>query len=184
MGANKALLLFHGRPLIERVIDRLNPIADEVLVTCNSQEPLSSLRWPVFMDRKEGRGALEGLFTALSVSRGQYVAVAACDLPFASRKLMAHQYAVIQSGGMDVVVPGTPKGLEPLHAVYRRQTCLPIVEQMLDEGHFRISTLFGQVRTCILNQDQINAVDPDPRIFFNVNTPDDFQRAVELAESD
>ena len=32
MGEDKALKLFLGRPLIQRVIERLTPIADEVIV--------------------------------------------------------------------------------------------------------------------------------------------------------
>ena len=33
MGEDKALKSFLGRPLIQRVVDRLSPVADELIVT-------------------------------------------------------------------------------------------------------------------------------------------------------
>ncbi len=38
MGEDKALKPFLGHPLIERVIERLRPIADEIIVTTNHPE--------------------------------------------------------------------------------------------------------------------------------------------------
>ena len=60
MGQDKALKLFLGRPLIQRVIERLQPIADELLVTTNHPEDYAFLNLPLFTDLKPGRGALGG----------------------------------------------------------------------------------------------------------------------------
>src|SRR6476620_7756212 len=66
MGEDKALKTFLGRPLIQRVIDRLSPIADELILTTNQPDPYTFLDIPLFADIKPGRGALGGLYTAFA----------------------------------------------------------------------------------------------------------------------
>jgi molybdopterin-guanine dinucleotide biosynthesis protein A len=41
MGEDKALKTFLGRPLIQRVIDRLKLIADEMIITTNHPQELN-----------------------------------------------------------------------------------------------------------------------------------------------
>src|SRR5512147_3255637 len=84
MGEDKALKTFLGRPLIQRVIDRLSPIADEIILTTNHPEEYTFLDLPLFSDLKPGRGALGGLYTAIASATNPFVAVVACDMPFAS----------------------------------------------------------------------------------------------------
>jgi 2-C-methyl-D-erythritol 4-phosphate cytidylyltransferase len=57
MGEDKALKTFLGRPLIQRVVDRLSSIADEMIVTTNRPEEYAFLKLPLFPDLKPGRGA-------------------------------------------------------------------------------------------------------------------------------
>ncbi|MFL7867205.1 MAG: molybdenum cofactor guanylyltransferase, partial [Anaerolineales bacterium] len=56
MGRDKALMPFLGRPLIQRVVDRLSPIADEIIVTTNNPDDYRFLGLPLFPDLKPGRG--------------------------------------------------------------------------------------------------------------------------------
>src|SRR5687767_9764343 len=88
MGEDKALKTFLGRPLIQRVIDRLASIADEMIVTTNRPEDYAFLNVPLFPDLKPGRGALGGLYTAIASAKHPLVAVVACDMPFASANLL------------------------------------------------------------------------------------------------
>ena len=66
MGEDKALKTFLGRPLIQRVIERLSPIADELIVTTNRPEDYTFLDLRLIPDLKPGRGALGGLYTAIA----------------------------------------------------------------------------------------------------------------------
>ena len=65
MGEDKALKAFLGRPLIQRVVERLAPIAEEVIVTTNNPDDYRFLGLPLFPDLKPGRGALGGLYLSL-----------------------------------------------------------------------------------------------------------------------
>src|SRR5512145_1418479 len=106
MGEDKALKTFLGRPLIQRVVDRLSSIADEVIVTTNRPEDYAFLNLPLFPDLKPGRGALGGLYTAIASAKYPIVAVVACDMPFASASLLEAASKLLVDEDADVVIPG------------------------------------------------------------------------------
>src|SRR4030066_1674849 len=120
MGADKAILPFLGQPLILRPLNRLAGIADEVLVTSNHPESCRFLGLTPTPDLLPGYGALGGLYTALSAARYPYVAVVACDMPFASLEIFAIELVLLPETWADAVIPCSETGTEPFHAVYRR----------------------------------------------------------------
>ncbi len=181
MGEDKALKLFLGRPLIQRVIERLQPIADELLVTTNHPEDYAFLNQPLFTDLKAGRGALGGLYTALFSAKHTNVAVAACDMPFANAELFTVASEIMVNEKADVVIAKTEAGYEPLHAVYRRETCLPVIEAALDSGQWRVTGWLPQVKTRLLTPNEIKRYDPSGLAFLNINTPEEFARAEQRA---
>lgn len=177
MGRDKALMPFLGRPLIQRVLDRLTPIADEVLVTTNSPDDYRFLDLPLFRDLKPGRGALGGLYTALSSATCEVVAVVACDMPFASASLIEAANRLLIQEGADVVIPDSGDGLEPLHAIYRRETCLPAIKSAIDADKWRLISWFPEVKVHILQPEEIRTYDPSGLAFWNLNTPEEFSEA-------
>ncbi len=177
MGRDKALMPFLGRPLIQQVIERLTPIADEVLVTTNRPEDYRFLKLPLFRDLKPGRGALGGLYTALSSATCGAVAVVACDMPFASRALIETASRLLVEEDADVVIPDSGGGLEPLHAVYRREVCLPVIESAIEADKWRLISWFPGVKVRILPPDEIRLHDPLGLAFWNLNTPEEFSEA-------
>lgn len=184
MGQDKALMPFLGRPLIQRVIDRLSPIADEVIVTTNNPDDYRFLGLPLFPDLKPGRGALGGLYTALSSANGDVVAVVACDMPFVSTTLIETAHRLIVEEGADVVIPDSGGGLEPMHAVYRRKTCLPAIESAIEADKWRLISWFPQVKVHILQPEEIQVHDPSGLAFWNLNTPEEFAEAEETARQE
>jgi len=184
MGQDKALMHFLGRPLIQRVVERLAPIADEVIVTTNHPEDYRFLSLPLFPDLKPGRGALGGLYTALSSATGESVAVVACDMPFASIALIEAANRLLVEGEADVVIPDSGGGLEPMHAVYRRETCLPAIESAIAADKWRLISWFPQVKVLILQPDEVKRYDPTGLAFWNLNTPEEFVEAEETAKQE
>ena len=181
MGADKARLPFLGRTLIERVIERVRPLADEIVVTTNHPEDYGYLGLPLFPDLEPGRGALGGFYTALQAASQPRVAMVACDMPFTSALLLAAECDLLTSLGVDVVIPSSGEGLEPLQAVYRRETCLPTVREAMRAGEWKLISWFDQVRVHTLTVEQVKQIDPDDRIFMNVNTREDLERAEKMA---
>ena len=91
MGQDKALLPFLGKPMISRVMARLAPIAEEMLVTTNHPEDYSFLDIPLFSDLNPGHGALGGLYTALSVASHAQAATGVDANAFAANNFAAFE---------------------------------------------------------------------------------------------
>ncbi|OGN80409.1 MAG: hypothetical protein A2X26_13995 [Chloroflexi bacterium GWC2_49_37] len=181
MGSDKGLLPFLGQTLIQRVIERLAPLADEVLVTTNHPQNYRFLNVPLFPDLEPGRGALGGLYTALQSASHPLVAVVACDMPFASRELFTYQCDVLVEQALDVVIPSSLEGLEPLHAVYRRETCLPAVRAALQQEEWKLISWFPNVKVHAVPLEEVTRFDLHGHVFMNVNTPADLQQAEAVA---
>jgi molybdopterin-guanine dinucleotide biosynthesis protein A len=182
MGEDKALKLFLGRPLIQRVVDRLAPIADELIVTTNRPEDYQFLSLRLCPDLKPGRGALGGLYTAIASATQPLVAVVACDMPFASPTFLEEACRRMIQEQADVVIAKSDEGFEPIHAVYRRVTCLPAIEAAIQADQWKVIAWFPQVRVRVLTSAELRQLDPDGLAFWNVNTPEEFIQAEQRAQ--
>lgn len=182
MGQDKALLPFFEEPLIQRVLDRVRPIADEILVTTNQPDSYQFLDVPLYTDLVPRRGALGGLFTALRAASHPLVAVLACDMPFVNATLLTAERVILQTTLSDVVIPQTIEGLEPFHAIYRKEVCLPAVQSAMKNNHWRVDAWFDQVKLYCLTSSMIEQYDPEMLSFFNINTPEDLKEAIQIEE--
>ena len=124
MGQSKALVPFAGRPLICRLVERLSPVADEFIITTNEGDKLAFLHelYPdvhinLVPDLHDYRGALPGIHTALEAASNPFVAIVACDMVFASARLIVAESLAMKESGADLVVPVNKHGYEPFHAL-------------------------------------------------------------------
>lgn len=180
MGRSKATVPFAGRPLICRLVERLAPVADDLVITTNEPENLAFLHseYPqlgiqLVRDVFDYRGALPGLYTALRAARNPFVAVVACDMVFASSSLVAAEAIALKESGADAVVPVNKHGFEPFHAIYRRMECLPAIREALDRGEKRAQGFFDQVNILEFPQSKVLEAEPMGGCFINANTPDE-----------
>jgi molybdopterin-guanine dinucleotide biosynthesis protein A len=184
MGRDKGLLPFLGRTLIERILANLSPLADEWIVVTNHPERYRFLNLPLVSDVYPGRGALGGVYTALQFASQPLVAVVACDMPFANADLFSAEVDILRKDtGVDAAIPQNLQGLEPFHAVYRRETCLPAAKAALDGGLWRVDSWYSQVSLRLLPVTEVQKYDPDLLAFQNINTPDDLLHAEQVAAS-
>lgn len=182
MGTDKALVPFQGQPLISRIITRILPIADEILITTNHPENYTFLSYPLVKDVFPGRGALGGVYTALSAAKQPLVALIACDMPFINSRLLEAQETEILSNNADLVIPRIEGGLEPFHAVYDRENCLPHILQSIKDDLWRVDSWFPKVKVHYFEEALILKYDPNKLSFWNVNTPQELEKAIKLAE--
>jgi molybdopterin-guanine dinucleotide biosynthesis protein A len=110
------------------------------------------------------------------------VAVVACDMPFASPTLLQAANEILLAEEVDVVIAKGEEGYEPLHAVYRRETCLPAIEAAIDTDQWKVIAWFPQVKIRILTPEELKRYDPSGLAFWNVNTPEEFTKAEGLAQ--
>ena len=81
--------------------------------------------------------------------------------------------------GVDIVIPETSAGMEPLCAVYATR-CLKIIEMNLARRKLKIQMLFKKVRVKKIQETVLRNIDRDLISFFNINTPEDLARAEAL----
>jgi molybdopterin converting factor small subunit len=65
-----------------------------------------------------------------------------------------------------------------LHAVYRTSV-LSLLEEQLKRGELRPVFLFAKVRTRKVEEEEIKLFDPEGLSFLNLNTPDDYEHALQ-----
>jgi molybdopterin-guanine dinucleotide biosynthesis protein A len=184
MGQDKALMPFLGRPLIQRILERLAPLGEQVILSTNCPADYAFLNLPSYPDLKPDCGSLGGLYTVISVTGHSIVAAVACDMPFANLALFKYEWLLLCQTGADVVIPSSSNGLEPLHAVYRRDTCRPAIQSALEHGNLKMSGWLQSVSVRIVLPEEVKHFDPHGLAFWNVNTPEDFRQAEERARSE
>jgi FdhD protein len=171
MGSNKALLPYRGGRFIEAIHRKLAGIFSEVLLVTNSPEQYDFLPCRKVPDLHGGVGVLAGIHSGLYHSSNSAIFAVACDMPYLVEGLIRHMASRADGGG--VLIPESPSGLEPLHAIYGKG-CLAAIEATLLSGQRRIVSFFDRTNVSRMNQEQVARFDPAFISFVNINTPDDY----------
>jgi molybdopterin-guanine dinucleotide biosynthesis protein A len=183
MGSNKSKIAFLGKPLILRVLERIQDLSSETIILSNTNDldykELKNI--PIYSDIIPEIGPLGGLYTSLKLATKEFVALVACDMPFVSQQLIHLEYEIIFDLGCDVVIPETDQGYEPMHAIYRRSSCLPKIEEALAKDERRMISWFPGMNIHVLSNEVLKRIDPHLHMFFNINTLDDLHLAEEIA---
>ncbi len=174
MGTDKALIDYHGRPILAHVIDLMRQLSDDVIVVANRSDVYGPLVAPlgarVVPDYDPPSGPLGGLAAGLAAMTHDLAIVVACDMPLLNLDLL--RYLIERAVDFDAVVPLTGDQFEPLHAVYRR-TCLAEIQRRLANDERRVISFFQSVRLSAVSEAEWRVIDPAGRSVSNLNTPAD-----------
>ena len=180
-GQNKSGLTLGAHRIIDRQLAVLRTVASQILIIGSQQDEFDDLNVPVIADALPGAGPLGGLYTALIASTTEQMLIVACDLPFLDARFLDHLAALGRT--VDVAVPSTPDGYQPLCASYSRACAEPILRRV-QAGKLMVTGFYEEVRVREIPPQEIDAFDPDNMMFFNVNTPLDYRRARSWIERD
>lgn len=177
---NKALLDLGGEPSLSRLVRTLSGCFERVLVVSRDPDLYRSLGHEAVADRFPQRNALTGLHAALFHAPTPQVFVTACDTPLLRPELLRALLRRLTPED-EVLVPQQANGFfEPLCAVYAK-TCLPVMEEALGRGDFRIVGLFPRLRVRGVPVEELRPFDPDLVSFLNANTPEELEHLRGLA---
>ena len=168
MGRDKALLPFHGRPLLQIVVDRVSSVFFDPFVVSNALGRYPFLTCPIVPDRFPGKGPLAGIDAALRHADTPFVFVCGCDMPFLSESLL-RLLAKKGGEGIDLVLPSGPNGAEPLCAIWG-QSALPAIGQALAKERLSLVSLADRLSVQRVTPEEVAAVDPSFASFRNFNT--------------
>jgi molybdopterin-guanine dinucleotide biosynthesis protein A len=181
MGTSKALLPFGPETMLQRVIRLLGELVTPIVAVAARHQPLPDLAPDIIVtyDEREGRGPLEGLRAGLkALPDGVEAAyVTSCDVPLLVPGFVRQMLDLAR--GHDIAVMEIDGFPHPLSAVYHRRI-LPHVEALLAEDRLRPVFLFDAVRTRRVTPREMTA-DPDLRTLWNLNTREDYEKALAAA---
>jgi molybdopterin-guanine dinucleotide biosynthesis protein A len=180
MGRPKAWLPFGRERMLQRVVRLVSTAAQPVVVVAAKNQALPELAPAVVIarDRVAGRGPLEGLAAGLAALPGttELVYATATDVPFLDPRLITILAGFVE--GYDLAMPFVGGFHHPLAAVYRRKAVLPAIDALLRAGRLRTASLVEAVRSRVVHEDELKAVDPLLQSLRNLNSPEEYERAL------
>lgn len=180
-GQNKAFLKIQGQKIIDSIYNLFKDTFEEIILVSN--DPVQYLDWDLLIitDHYPHRSSLTGIHAGLFAAGNPFAFFVACDTPFIKKEILDCLLARIQNQ-LDIIIPQTDKGLEPLFAVYSKR-CLKPIEQQLKDQRFKIQKFFNKVKMLKIPQSELIKHDPNLISFFNINHPKDFEYAQILGET-
>ncbi len=177
----KALLPIGDKTILEYVMDTLDGVVDEIIISVRDTQQQELLKdytqgYDVVLDKYQDVGPLSGILEGLRAANGEYVFVAACDMPYINNDVVELLFK--RAEGHDVAIPKWEnEDLEPMHAVYRtRPMAVETEKAILRNEKFVLAPVFKRQDIVFVNMDEIRELDPDLRTFANINTSDDMKK--------
>lgn len=176
MGRDKGLVSFGRGTLLEHILSQLQGYKRDTFIISNNIEDYTRFGLAVYADVITGIGALGGVYSALYYAKTDYILLLAVDMPFVNLDLL--NYLLEEASGYDVVIPKVSERgfLEPFRAVYSRR-CLAPIKQKIDAGQRKVISFFDLVSVNVIEPEELARYDPEGETFFNLNTPEDLEKA-------
>jgi len=190
MGRPKAALIFGNCTVLERLITELRDSFDDILVIAApaQSEPFpiehllrtapSSVR--LLRDRTSYQGAAVALARGLAAAANDVAFICSCDLPLLQAEVVRALYGMLN--GYEAVIPHIGGKPQPLCAVYRRKVAA-VIETQLASGERRLTRIAANLNAYRPAELQLRQIDHELLSFVNINTPEDYSRALAIKQS-
>ena len=139
MGAvDKGLQSFHGRPMVEQVIERFAPQVDKLAINANQHlDTYQDFGLPIWPDEMQGfPGPLAGLQAGLTHCDTPYLVTVPCDSPFLPMNLVERLMTTMQTEHADIAyaITGTAEARQA-HPVFCliKVSLLPLLTAYLEK---------------------------------------------------
>jgi molybdopterin-guanine dinucleotide biosynthesis protein A len=173
MGTDKAFVDYEGRTLLARALDLARSVTPDVRIVGNREKfaPFAPVVEDIFRDC----GPLGGIHAALRASSSELNVMLAVDTPFVSWAFLQYLISQAQSAPeAAALLPRDGESSQPLCAIYRREFA-DAAESALLAGRNRIDALFSEVRTRMIEREELEGAGFSRSIFRNLNTPEELE---------
>ncbi len=185
-GGDKPMRQIAGRTILDRVIARLQPQCDGLILNANGDpNRFASFGLPVIADTvKDFPGPLAGILAALdwaATSRPgvEFILSAAADCPFLPRDLVARLHRAREEQDAQLAVAASAGQSHPVIGLWSVALREELRHALVVEDMRKIDRWTGRYRLATATW-PAEPLDP----FFNANTMDDIAEAERLAELD
>jgi molybdopterin-guanine dinucleotide biosynthesis protein A len=172
-GMEKYFFFFQGKTFIERLIDSLSEVTDEIVLVAKDEEQCLRFRdmenVRCVADMRRGIGPIGGIHAGVHEAKGDLLFICACDMPCIEPAVIRRLFDEIDE--YDAVIPEWDRErFEPLHAVYRRSA---LVAYLDDHKSLSLRDMIKSLNSRYLSVDQLRKMDPDLQTFTNINKIED-----------
>jgi molybdopterin-guanine dinucleotide biosynthesis protein A len=174
MGQDKAAVTLNGRTLLEHTLAALREVCGDIAIL--GKHALYGALGPVYEDIFPECGPLSGIHAALTNSQTKFNLIIAVDTPFLSSAFLSYMAERAIATDSVITTPEINGYTQPLCTVYSRDF-LPIAEQALRSGNYKIVPLFPKDKTLVIHEPELRQFAFAADMFENLNTPDDLARA-------
>ncbi len=178
-GGDKCLLPLAGRAVLARIIERARPQVGPLVLNANGDAArFAAFDLPVAADRVEGfAGPLAGILTGMEWARANapecaWLASFACDAPFLPADLVARLMAAVAASGADMGCAVSAGREHPVFGLWPVRLADDLRHALVGEGIRKVDVWTARYH---LARAEFAADPLDP--FFNLNAPEDFDRA-------
>ena len=180
MGRDKATLPLGESTLLQGVIDVVAPLFERLVVSVGT--PRADLPWPQICDEHPGRGPLAGLYAALTQVDTPWIFALGTDMPFVAPSLV--ECLAARRADFDAVVARVHGHPQPLGAFYSTRCRAPFAALLAgdatDGRHRSLRAALETIAVCYVDERELLTADPGLHSFFDLDTPQDVDRARQL----
>lgn len=181
-GSDKALAEFGGETLLFRVSELVKGVVGPVQIVA-PRGRYAAMDVSVVEDRWPDEGPLGGIITALHATADrtrhkEWNLIISCDMPFLSREWLSYVIERAPVSDAEVIVPRSEYGLEPLCACWRT-TAVAALQGVFDEGVRKVTEAMKRLRMEVLDETHWKRFDSAGQLFWNMNTPQDYETALQ-----
>jgi molybdopterin-guanine dinucleotide biosynthesis protein A len=184
-GGDKPLRLIAGRPLLDRVIDRLRPQVARLVLNANGDPArFAAYGLPVVADSiPEYAGPLAGVLAGLDWTAEHradcpMIASVPTDAPFLPTDLVSRMAEAIAAEGADMACAASGGQAHPVIGLWPVRLRDDLRRALAEEGLRKVDAWTGRYRLAVVPFSD-RPVDP----FFNANRPEDLDVAAALLGS-
>lgn len=174
-GADKALVVLAGRPLLAHVLDRFQPQVDRVVISANGDAArFHGFGCDVVPD-DQPQGPLSGVLAALIHARGlgaTYLVSTPVDTPFLPCDLVPRLLLAAESTPSGLAIAATADGDHPATALWP-VALIPALAAFLETGAAKVTRFTDAHQAARASFAEADA-------FLNLNRPEDLARAKAL----
>lgn len=174
----KGLIEVHGSTIVQSQVDIFRQLGLQPLISTNTPEHYFYLGLPMIGDIIERAGPLSGIVSAFEYTGATEIFVTACDMPFIKPEMI--QYIIGHRGGPATVALYRSRP-EPLLAVYTKEAARTM-RKMISLGRTSVRDLTQTLGASLISEDEINKIDPAGESFVNINTPEEYRRALAMRQ--
>ena len=182
-GGDKALLKIGGETILERVLARLGPQCERIILNANG-DPARFARFglPVIADDiPDFAGPLAGILAGLDwaakhASEVEWIASMPGDCPFVPRDLVARLHAARSKAGTPLACAKSGDWRHPVAGLWPVSLRSELRRALIEEGLHKIEVWTSRHGVALAEWSDRPA---DP--FFNVNRPEDLAEAERIA---